>query len=247
MRFLPGRGLGQNCDPQPHADEGKRRRHEVGFVACLQSQSFPVGNRLYRLPDAAVASGQDQIERTRLAQSNRIPLCEGMSCRGKHNQAVLKQRRSAQFGVTAVPRSNANIHMALKYRFSDSFCHNVRNLQADSRMDLGEAMNQLSEHACADCWKSRNRDEAGRSNTQLVGVIDDSLRIVKQPLQGAKHLFPGRRQRDSTFVPVKELDTQAFFQLLYLDGERRLRDMQVIRRSGEIASFGDLEKGSDVT
>ena len=128
-----------------------------------------------------------------------------------------------------MPRSNANIHMALKYRFSDSFCHNVRNLQADSRMHLDETLRQFRKHACAHCWKSCNRDEAGGCNTQLVGVIDDRLRIVKQPLQGAKHLFPGRRQRDSTFVPVKELDTQAFFQLLYLDGERQTAaDMQVI-------------------
>ncbi len=78
-------------------------------------------------------------------------------------------------------------------------------------------------------------------------MFDDRLGIMEQPLQRAENVLARGREHHSALVSVEEADTQALLELLHLDGQRGLRNMQIVGSACEVARLCNFEKSSDVT
>jgi hypothetical protein len=70
---------------------------------------------------------------------------------------------------------------------------------------------------------------------------------VPQQFDGAlAKAFPGLRERDAAFGTVQQSRVEVFFERVHLARQRRLGDVQDLRRARHAAEFGDLEKVSQL-
>ena len=81
---------------------------------------------------------------------------------------------------------------------------------------------------------------------QLFGAGGDRFDVEQDALERHEQIAPGLRERDMPLVPVEELDAHRGLELLNLDGERRLRHVELGGGAREAAGPRQREKCADV-
>src|SRR5699024_1113625 len=96
----------------------------------------------------------------------------------------------------------------------------------------------------ADAQRRRGTDAhaSPAQPAKLRHVVAHGIGVGKHASGPREQCFPGRRQRDVSASTMKQLGTELALQRRDLPAERRLRKMETLGGSREVAEFGDLDE-----
>lgn len=166
--------------------------------------------------------------------------------RSEHDEPILEQGRRLKLRNAAVSGSDSEVYLALKDGLANALRDHVCNLHANAWMGFDEAAYEFWEHSCADSRESCDSNKPGRGRTQISCMFNNRARIIKEPLQGAEDISSRSRECNAALASFKESNAQALLELLYLNGQCRLRYMELVCGAREIARFPNLEESTDL-
>ena len=217
--------------------ELRRRQHDVRREARLDAarEDGPVLVRARLLQDEALAP--EALEGDLFLRCERMAFWQAEAHIIVHDDELVREG-----GLRA-----AEDHTEVEVADLDALPHLVRiaelpHIEKRIREFLAELLEELREEICLEHRRHAEVDCAGTADAEAHHVLLSELRILhdapRMDQEGAARL----RQGDVLLAPVDQRESE--LRLECLDGlrDRRLRDMQDLRRAREILQFTDRAK-----
>jgi hypothetical protein len=159
--------------------------------------------------------------------------------RDEHVHRVVKELHHHEVGMRMRIHDEPELRLPFEDALADLRARLVRDEELDLRMRAEERRHEVRQEVRTEGFVASDDERSFVFGLEPFDALLGALEHHEDVVRMTKELFAGRRQPNAAALANEQRRLELLFEVLHRDGQRRLRDVQGLRRRGHRTALGN--------